>query len=324
MDYKTLTKQALIARLESLERLNQHLLDEKNKETNLQFGWSGNLGHWYWDIPTNTVTFNPLKVEALGYKMEEIEQPVTYQFFTSKLHPDDYDRVMNNMLNHLKGITHVYEVEYRILAKNGQYKWYYDRGSITKKDEQGNPLFLSGIVFDISESKQNEAKLNEEKELLYQKSITDELTGILNRRGILDYLKQALSSNQNIPLRLSVLLLDIDWFKNINDSYGHLIGDQVLKEFAYLLQSELRDTDVIGRYGGEEFLIVFPSTTKDDAHGIAERLRQTVAQYTFTHQIHLTFSGGIYHLQGASLYDLINQADINLYEAKRQGKNRIL
>lgn len=324
MDYKTLTKQALIARLESLERLNQHLLDEKNKETNLQFGWSGNLGHWYWDIPTNTVTFNPLKVEALGYTMEEIEQPVTYQFFTSKLHPDDYDRVMNNMLNHLKGITHVYEVEYRILAKDGQYKWYYDRGSITKKDEQGNPLFLSGIVFDISESKQNEAKLNEEKELLYQKSITDELTGILNRRGILDYLKQALSSNQNIPLRLSVLLLDIDWFKNINDSYGHLIGDQVLKEFAYLLQSELRDTDVIGRYGGEEFLIVFPSTTKDDAHGIAERLRQTVAHHTFSHQIHLTFSGGIYHLQGASLYDLINQADINLYEAKRQGKNRIL
>lgn len=324
MDYKTLTRQALIARLESLERLNQHLLDEKNKETNLQFGWSGNLGHWYWDIPTNTVTFNPLKVEALGYTMEEIEQPVTYQFFTSKLHPDDYDRVMNNMLNHLKGITHVYEVEYRILAKDGQYKWYYDRGSITKKDEQGNPLFLSGIVFDISESKQNEAKLNEEKELLYQKSITDELTGILNRRGILDYLKQALSSNQNIPLRLSVLLLDIDWFKNINDSYGHLIGDQVLKEFAYLLQSELRDTDVIGRYGGEEFLIVFPSTTKDDAHGIAERLRQTVAHHTFSHQIHLTFSGGIYHLQGASLYDLINQADINLYEAKRQGKNRIL
>jgi hypothetical protein len=61
MDYKALTKQALIERLEALERLNQHLIDEKNKETNLQFGWSGNLGHWYWDIPTNTVTFNPLK-----------------------------------------------------------------------------------------------------------------------------------------------------------------------------------------------------------------------------------------------------------------------
>jgi diguanylate cyclase (GGDEF)-like protein/PAS domain S-box-containing protein len=324
MDYKTLTKQTLIKRLEALERLNQHLIDEKNKETTLQFGWSGNLGHWYWDIPTNTVTFNPLKAETLGYTMEEIEQPVTYQFFTSKLHPDDYDRVMNNMLNHLKGITHVYEVEYRILAKNGEYKWYYDRGSITKRDDQGHPLFLSGIVFDISESKKQEVKLYQENELLYLKSITDELTGILNRRGILDHLKKVLSSSQDRPQHLSVLLLDIDWFKDVNDQYGHLVGDQILKEFAHLLTHELRETDVIGRYGGEEFLIVFPNTTKDDAHGIAERLRQTVAQYTFTHHIQLTFSGGIYHLQGASLYDLINQADINLYEAKRQGKNRIL
>jgi PleD family two-component response regulator len=114
------------------------------------------------------------------------------------------------MLNHLKGITHVYEVEYRILAKDGQYKWYYDRGSITKKDEHGHPLFLSGIVFDISESKKQEAKLHEENDLLYQTSITDELTGILNRRGILVYLKRSLSSNQDCSLHLSVLLLDID------------------------------------------------------------------------------------------------------------------
>jgi len=318
------TKQSLMMRLEALERLNQHLIDEKNKETSLQFGWSGNLGHWYWDIPTNTVTFNPLKVEAIGYTMDEIEQPVTYQFFTSKLHPDDYDRVMNNMLNHLKGITHVYEVEYRILAKNGVYRWYYDRGSIVKRDEQGKPLFLSGIVFDISEKKQAEERLNEENEILYQKSITDELTDILNRRGILDYLKRELSTHQDQPLLLSVLLLDIDWFKNINDVYGHLIGDHILKEFSTLLKSHLRDTDVIGRYGGEEFLIVFPDTSSDEAHVIAERLREIVSTHLFTEGIHLTFSGGIYHLQGASLYDLINQADINLYEAKRQGKNRIL
>lgn len=97
-----------------------------------------------------------------------------------------------------------------------------------------------------------------------------------------------------------------------------------MKEFAHLIKQEFRETDVVGRYGGEEFLVVFPNTTKDDAHGIAERLRQTVAQHIFTLHIHMTFSGGIYHLQGASLYDLINQADINLYEAKRQGKNRIL
>jgi diguanylate cyclase (GGDEF)-like protein len=193
-----------------------------------------------------------------------------------------------------------------------------------KRDEQGKPLFLSGIVFDISEKKQAEERLNEENEILYQKSITDELTDILNRRGILDYLKRELSTHQDQPLLLSVLLLDIDWFKNINDIYGHLIGDQILKEFSTLLKSHLRDTDVIGRYGGEEFLIVFPDTSSDEAHVIAERLREIVSTHLFTEGIHLTFSGGIYHLQGASLYDLINQADINLYEAKRQGKNRIL
>lgn len=117
MNYSKWTRSELIQRIESLERLNQHLLNAEQEETLLQFGWSGNLGHWYWDVPTNSVTFNPLKVTTLGFTMDEIPHPVTYQFFTSRLHPEDYQRVMDNMIQHLQGNTHVYEVEYRIQAK---------------------------------------------------------------------------------------------------------------------------------------------------------------------------------------------------------------
>ena len=101
----------------------------------LEYAWSGNLGHWYWNIKTNTVTFNPLKVTALGYDRDEIPDQVSYQFFTDKIHPEDYQKTMDAMMAHLYGKAGVYEVEYRIRAKNGEYRWYYDRGRITQYDK---------------------------------------------------------------------------------------------------------------------------------------------------------------------------------------------
>lgn len=142
--------------IEAQQRLIDHLLDEQNKGDTLDYSCTGNLGRWYWDVPTNTVTFNPLKAQALGYELSELKQPIGFDFFTSKLHPDDYEPVMDNMRKHLYGETHVYDVEYRIKAKNGEYRFFYDRGVVTKRDALNRPLLLSGIVFDITERKQNE------------------------------------------------------------------------------------------------------------------------------------------------------------------------
>lgn len=159
MDQEHVSRDQLLERIRDLDMLNRQLLREKEEETRLEYAWTGNLGHWYWNIKTNEVTFNPLKVTALGYDKSEIPQHVSYQYFTDMLHPEDYQKAMDAMLGHMYGDAVVYEVEYRIRAKDGGYRWYYDRGKITQRDEQGKAAFMAGIVFDITEKKETQMDL---------------------------------------------------------------------------------------------------------------------------------------------------------------------
>ena len=110
----------------------------------------------------------------------------------------------------------------------------------------------------------------------------------------------------------------------MNDTYGHLTGDSVLKDIVAITKENLRQTDFIGRYGGEEFLVIFTEATKPVSLEIANRIRKAIEQHQFIKDIRVTISGGVYEYPGGSLYDLIHQADINLYEAKRTGKNKIV
>lgn len=139
----------------------------------------GNLAWWDWDVQNNRVTFNELKVTMLGYSREDFEN-VGYEAFVNLLHPDDYENVMQAMRDHLSGKALLYEVEYRIKAKSGQYTWYYDRGSITERDASGKPVRLKGVVFDITERKRIEA----EKQAYYEKMIAS-IDEIKVLRGIL-------------------------------------------------------------------------------------------------------------------------------------------
>ena len=186
MNYQRLSKEALIRRIEQLERLNLELFREN--DSTLTFAWSGNLGQWYLDFITGEVSYNRLKVEILGYSQDDIPNPVPYSFFTSLIHPDDYLPVMKNMKDHMDNLTNVYEVEYRIKAKDGTYKWFYDRGKVTQRDKNNQAVLAAGIVFDITQKKLNEMRLIEEKKKLITESLTDPLTGILNRRAILEEL----------------------------------------------------------------------------------------------------------------------------------------
>lgn len=103
MDYTDFSREQLLDRINSLEMLTLELLKEKEQETRLEYSWTGNLGYWYWNIKTNEVTFNPLKVTMLGYDKSEVPEPVTYQFFTDKLHPEDFQKTMDAMRDHLYG-----------------------------------------------------------------------------------------------------------------------------------------------------------------------------------------------------------------------------
>lgn len=322
-DDSSLSREQLIEKIKELKRLNKQLLEENEQETRLDFSWSGNLGHWYWDIPANTVTFNPLKITNLGYSREEIPERVSYHYFTEKLHPDDFDKTMDAMKDHLSGKTDVYEVEYRIQAKDGSYKWYSDRGRITQYGENGKPAFLAGIVFDISESKELQLQLENENRILAEQSNVDVLTKVKNRRALMTRLEEETEEAQKSMLPLSIAMFDIDNFKKLNDSYGHLYGDRVLFEVASIMQKSIREEDVIGRYGGEEFMVLFRNTGIEKARSISERIREAIAANSFKGNVLVTVSGGVSQYQGAAVQDLIHDADMNLYAAKRNGKNQI-
>jgi PAS domain-containing protein len=114
MDYSNYSREQLLELIEELNALNKQLLIEKEQEDRLDFAWTGNLGHWYFNIKTNSVVFNPMKAEAMGYSIEELPEKVPYQFFTDKIHPEDYEATMEAMRQNMYGKSEVYEVEYRI------------------------------------------------------------------------------------------------------------------------------------------------------------------------------------------------------------------
>lgn len=163
--------------------------------------------------------------------------------------------------------------------------------------------------------------LNEKISQLNVDSHTDAMTGLYNRRGmqkVLDYYQEAQQS-------FAIIALDIDHFKRINDSYGHDVGDLVIKTLAELMRESARKVDGLCRSGGEEFLILLPDTTLDVAKQVAERLRQHVAQYEMKDVGHITLSLGVAHCQSGSadINAAIKRADEALYQAKRQGRNQV-
>jgi diguanylate cyclase (GGDEF)-like protein len=321
---KELSCEQLRKRVSELERLNVELLNEQHQETMLDYAWSGNLGHWYYNVETNSVVFDQLKVQALGFEKQDIPETVPYQFFTERLHPEDHEQTMQAMRDHLYGKKPVYECSYRIRAKDGSYRWFYDRGKITQRTEDGKPAFLAGIVFDITVSKEKEISLEQENKELRQEAVTDALTGLPNRRSVHKELQGRIDLSQARELPLSVCMMDIDHFKKVNDTYGHVYGDYVLQQVASVFKEETRGLDLIGRYGGEEFIAIFFGADHDQSVGIAERIREKIATLKLKDDVSVTISGGVAAYTGQNIDELIEQADTHLYTAKKQGRNCIV
>lgn len=185
----------------------------------------------------------------------------------------------------------------------------------------GNKWYAVSMVRDISERKEAELKLQE-------LATTDALTDLYNRRHFMELAEQEFAKARRYNRPFSLFMLDLDHFKNINDSYGHDIGDLVLADMAHILDSELRETDIPGRIGGEEFAVALPETEQKKAVETAERLRRTVEEAAFetpAGDLRLTISIGVTSISEDTpeLKSILRQADKALYRAKGSGRNRV-
>ena len=283
-----------------------------------------------WRIDWETMNFTyigPQIEELLGWTPQSW---VSIDDWVERMHPEDRERVVNFCVSQSQsGVDH--EADYRALKKDGSYVWIRDVVHVVRKNGQVEALV--GFMFDISERKKNEEAVLELQRELEQLSYEDALTGAPNRRMFDVVLEREWGRARRRQQPLSLIMLDIDYFKEYNDGYGHLAGDDALKRVAVCLKNAAnRSADFIARFGGEEFVLVLPETDAAAAAQIAERCRALVLEEKIEHAHSdiaplLSISLGIAtRIPDAEepLLDFIDEADRMLYRAKQQGRNQVV
>ena len=293
----------------------------RQREEQLRFVLEGSeLGFWDWNLETQSVKRNERWAIMLGYTYEEIQQ--TTQQWTDFIYPDDRERAWASIKDVLEGRSLIHKIEYRMLHKEGGYRWILDQAKVMQRDNNGNPIRMCGTHTDITERKNLELELERQAHIDY-------LTGINNRRHFMTLANNELKRDKRHQHDLSLLMFDVDHFKAINDQYGHQAGDLVLQKLVIECREHLRTEDIFGRIGGEEFAVLLPETRIEAAIEIAERLRMITAN---TFQVlengkspHVTISVGV---TSCSCIDddidlLLSQADKALYNAKNSGRDKV-
>ena len=284
-----------------------------------------------WKIDWDTMQFayiGPQIESLLGWSPASW---VSVEDWASRMHPEDRAWVVDFCVAQSKAGTD-HEADYRALTKDGNYVWIRDVVHVVRT-EDGEVDSLIGFMFDISERKATEEKLIVLQKELEELSFKDSLTGIANRRMFDSIMEvewaNAICSHQPI----SLIMLDIDYFKQYNDHYGHIHGDDCLKRVAQVLGSAaMRSRDFCARFGGEEFVLVLPETDAESAIKVAERCRNLMFKAQIPHEKSpashiLTLSLGIGTVIPTHHDDpirFIEEVDKRLYQAKQQGRNCIV
>ena len=276
-----------------------------------------NDGLWDWNLRTNVIYFSPRWKFMVG--REEAEIGSTPEEWFRLVHPEDIEQLKEAIALHLQGATSPFEVEYRMHHQNGGYRWMLSRG-LAVRDHEGKPTRMAGSQTDINEGK-----------------VADALTGLPNRLLFMDRLERALKlSKKKKTYLFALLFLDLDRFKVVNDSLGHMIGDQLLVEVGRRLERCLRATDTISRYedqhllarlGGDEFTILLEDIRGvSDATLVAERLIKELMRPCDLsgHEMFVSTSIGISISTTGyeNAADILRDADTAMYRAKTQGKAR--
>lgn len=189
--------------------------------------------------------------------------------------------------------------------------------------ENGKISGLICVMVDLTQRKNLEEELRMANNILRRQAITDGLTGLFNHKKTLSLLEKEVSRSKRYNGEFSVLMMDIDHFKQINDQYGHQVGDAVLVKISDIIRKNIRETDIAGRYGGEEFLIIFPETAHKYALNTAKRIADAIKAHEYPEGFRVTVSGGVAGWTGEDTIGLVKVADDLLYKAKNSGRDRI-
>lgn len=275
-----------------------------------------NDGLWDWKVSDGKIYYSPRWISMIGYQDGDLSPSVDE--WLHRVHPGDRDVVQARLLGRSSSPWNQFQIEYRILHRDGTYRWMLCRG-LGVPDARGQLERLVGSQTDITDRKLAERRLE-------YTALHDPLTGLPNRIQFGRMLEQALATTEMQPeSAVVVLIVDLDHFKNVNDSLGHPAGDEMLRQFARRILRCVRQGDLVARLGGDEFGILLEHTREVSvACVIAERIQADLSE-SFRLGSHERFSSASIGIasnlvSGASADDLLRDADIALYEAKRLGK----
>lgn len=268
---------------------------------------------------------------VLGYEPAEI-QKLGSQYLEQLVHPDE-KKHMTSERRRLAAINdgEVVENEYRFRHCQGNWRWLLCRETVFQRDRNGHPTQIFGTATDITKRKHAEVALKEFNQELERLASMDGLTKVANRRSFDKYLEQAWKSVGSGRSSLALILCDIDYFKNYNDTYGHQAGDVCLMQVAQAIERAVkRSTDLVARYGGEEFAVVLPNTSPAGVEQVALEIQREIQQLDIPHSRSevstcITLSLGISAISCTKKKHsgmLIAAADRGLYQAKYEGRNR--
>ncbi|MFG6415866.1 putative bifunctional diguanylate cyclase/phosphodiesterase [Roseateles sp. DC23W] len=303
-------------------RAAEHRLHEADAIWKLALECSGD-GVWDWHVQAGIEHFSDRYLRLYGFEPGDLD--ATPEAFDARTHPEDLARMAQDREDHFAGRTPVYRNEHRVLSKDGQWRWVLSRGMVIARDTTGKPLRMVGTHTDITERKRQET-------LVWQQARVDALTGLPNRRALRERIERALAQRASRGEELAVLFVDLDHFKEVNDSLGHDVGDALLVQVAGRLQdcmpADGASNGAVARMGGDEFTVLLAAAqvqpqAERTGHGVLEALSE--AFQVAGERVYVSASIGVSLAprDGLDIEALFKHADLALYEAKRAGRNRM-